>query len=595
MKVIPYDGEILILRRRLDEMWEAAGDSPAPARQLMEEALEEVSVTLEELRTTGEIVQQQNQELGSANRSLREQEQRYHELFEFAPDAYITTNLEGVVQEANRASLLLLGVRRLEFLIGTPMAIYVAEHERKGFRQQLAQMKAEGPEMVTSWPLRIEPKLGAPFDAEVTVAIARETSGWRVGFRWIMRDVTERKKFEESLQETSWRLEEALRSLRSAQEKTVEQERLRALGQMASGVAHDFNNALSGILGFTEVLLDRQENLDDKDRVRRYLKLINTGAKDAARVVARLREFYRHRKQDDVFLPVDMNRVVTDAIAYTQPRWKDQMQARGVAIDVVSKLERTPPVPGDESELRDILTNLIFNAVDAMPEGGTLEVSTHLEGQTVVLQVRDSGVGMTEEVRKSCLEPFFTTKGESGTGLGLAMVYGTLSRHDGTIDIRSVAGRGTTVIVHLPVYTCDRGPNRNRLPVVEKPLPPILKVLVVEDLPDVRALLVQYLVGDGHQVELASNGRVALDLFKAGSFDLVITDRAMPEMNGDQLTSAIKGIAPKEPVIMLTGFGDFMSAADRPEGVDHVLSKPVTLEALREALARVARTDSSRS
>lgn len=566
-------------------MWEFAGSGDVSGRHLMEEALEEVSVTLEELRTTGEIVQQQNVELAGANRSLVEKEQRYHELFTLAPDAYLTSSLDAIILEANRAATLLLGFST-QLLIGTPIAIYLEESERPAFRQQLALMKSgelETPKHLRMWMTR---RREASFASELTVTVARDAEGSPAGFRWTIRDVTDRREVEESLRQTGVRLNKALEELQNAQEKTVEHERLRALGQMASGVAHDFNNALSGILGFTEILLDRKETLDDKPKVLNTLKLINTGARDAAKVVTRLREFYRPRRLDDLFLPVDVNRIVSEAISYTQPRWKDQTQANGVAVEVTARLSKVPPVAGNESELRDVLTNLIFNAVDALPQGGRVEIVTRLFESSVVLEVRDSGTGMTEEIRRKCLEPFYSTKGASGSGLGLAMVYGTLQRHEGTIDIESAPSEGTTVRITLPAYTSERGPNRHR-PAALETASPAMRVLVVEDMKDVRELLVQYLLGDGHQVKTAANGREALELFREDSFDLVITDRAMPEMNGDQLTAAIKDLAPNEPVIMLTGFSDFMTAAERPRGVDHVLSKPVTLEGLRRALAQI--------
>ncbi|MFQ5840687.1 MAG: GAF domain-containing protein, partial [Candidatus Methylomirabilales bacterium] len=401
----------------------------------------------------------------------------------------------------------------------------------------------------------------------------------------VIRDITERKQAEEDLYESNRRLEEALVKLKATQQQVLQQERLRALGQMASGIAHDFNNALSPILGFTELLLDHPEYLENKEKVRRYAQMMNTAARDAAGVVRRLREFYRSREEDEIFLPVDPNFLVGQVIMLTQPRWKDQALASGITIDIETDLQPVPLVAGNETEVREVLTNLIFNAVDAMPEGGTLTLRTHSDADYAVLEVSDTGTGMTDEVLQRCLEPFFSTKPERGTGLGLAMVYGIIQRHQGTLAIESEPGQGTTFILRLPVYTKQDAEHR---PQAGEVLSRRLDILVVDDEPPVREAITAYLTGDGHRVETASNGSEGLEKFRAGWFDVVVTDKGMPEMAGDQLAAAIKRVAPDAPVILLTGFGDLMIASgETPAGVDIIVGKPVALAALRQALAKV--------
>ena len=242
-------------------------------------------------------------------------------------------------------------------------------------------------------------------------------------------------------------LEAAYAELKQTQQNIIQQERLRALGEMASGIAHDFNNALTPILGFSELLLKRSEGLDDRDTVERYLRMMNMAAQDAATVVSRLREFYRKREEGENFAPASLHDLVGQAISLTQPRWKDEAQAKGITIKMEIDLQEVPLIIGDESELREALTNLVFNAVDAMPDGGTITLRTRRDGNQVVLEVSDTGTGMTEEVRQRCLDPFFTTKGTHGTGMGLAMVYGIVQRHEGTLDIESEADKGTTLIL----------------------------------------------------------------------------------------------------------------------------------------------------
>ena len=383
--------------------------------------------------------------------------------------------------------------------------------------------------------------------------------------------------------------------LHRTQRTIIEQERLNAVGKMASGLAHDFNNALVPISGYAEMLLEHPDILRDLAKASKYLKLIMTGVEDAASVVSRLREFYRKREEGETYRPLSLNQMVEQAVALTRPRWRDEALGSGRTILVETDIKPIPKVLGSESELRELLTNLIFNAVDAMPEGGTIRIRTGLREAPVAdgaapgepqvfLEVGDTGTGMTEEVRRRCLEPFFSTKGERGTGLGLPMVFGIVKRHRGILDIDSTVGKGTTFIVLLPPDTTQTREVQQR---TQGPSGP-LSVLVVDDEPIARDVLTEYLTGDGHTVQTAVNGRDGIEKFKMGQFEVVITDRAMPEVGGDQLAAMVKEASPTTPVVLLTGFGDLMNAAgEKPEGVDLVVKKPIRLGTLREVLVKV--------
>ncbi|MFQ5839519.1 MAG: response regulator [Candidatus Methylomirabilales bacterium] len=400
-----------------------------------------------------------------------------------------------------------------------------------------------------------------------------------------MRYAIERKRAEEALRESKHRLEEALAELKATQQHVLQQERLHALGQMARGIAHEFNNTLSPILGFSEILLSRPERLDDREKVMRHLQMINNAAKNAGTAVRRLREFYRPRERGEDFVPVNLNQLIEHAVMLTQPRWKDEALAIGITIRLETDTQDVPLIAGNEAELREVLINLIFNAADAMPEGGTITLRTRADGGYAILEVSDTGTGMTEEVRQRCLDPFFTTKGRQGAGLGLATVYGIIQRHQGTLAIESEQGRGTTVRIRLSAHRVQEA--AGRASVTGAPSRP-LHLLVVDDELPVREVVTEYLTGDGHTVETAANGREGLQKFWVGWFDVVVTDQAMPEMPGDQLAAAIKRAAPKKPVILLTGFGDVLKdSGERPTGVDFIVSKPVTLTALRQALVEV--------
>jgi PAS domain S-box-containing protein len=426
---------------------------------------------------------------------------------------------------------------------------------------------------------------GTSFPVEYTCVPMRKNNVI-VGAVLTVQDITERKAGEAAVQEANRRLERTLTELRQTQQQVVEQERLHALGRMAGGVAHDFNNALSKILGFTELLLTSPEKLQNLDTVREHLRLINTVARDAAQVVGRLREFYRPRRNTEQFKLVDLNAVVEQSISLTEPKWRDQAQASGISIEMRLELEPNVSVLGEEAELREALTNLIFNAVDAMPRDGAITIRTSVQAERVLLQIADTGKGMTEEVRQRCFEPFFTTKGDAGTGLGLASVYGIVHRHGGEIQIQSQPGKGSTFSIRLPAHSGQQPQaRRDAPPVVSKSHR--LNVLVVEDEPMVRRIEAEYLTVDGHMVETAADGCEGLSKFRAGKFDLVLVDRAMPEINGDQLTEAIKELNPDMPVILVTGF-EKTFGDNHPERrrADLILCKPFSHASLREAIGK---------
>ena len=395
-------------------------------------------------------------------------------------------------------------------------------------------------------------------------------------------DLAERKRAETSLRESHARLEQAMTDLQTAQQQMVQQERLRALGQMASGIAHDFNNTLSPIMGFSELLLIAPQMSADPAQLKEYLQTINMAAKDAAKVVSRLREFYRPRLDADLAGIVDLNQLVQQSVKLSQPKWKDQALANGVAIEIKTELASVPPVAGHESELREVLTNLVFNAVDAMPKSGSITLRTKADGDHVRLEVSDTGTGMTEEVRQRCLEPFFSTKGEKGSGLGLAMVYGIIKRLRGTIDITSAVGVGTTFSIRLPIQAEQEAGTQHE----GQSLAGVrLQILVVDDDPLVGRVTGEYLRVAGHQVEVVTSAAEAVKRFNPERVHLVVTDHGMPHMTGRQLAKVIKQVSAETPVVLLTG-GDEMEVADTASSaVDAELSKPLTMAALQRTLS----------
>ena len=392
-----------------------------------------------------------------------------------------------------------------------------------------------------------------------------------------------RQEAEENLRAANQELEKALSELKATQRQMIQQERLRALGQMASGIAHDFNNTLTPILAFSEILLTNDEILRDPIEGRRLLEMLNTSAHDAASVVNRLREFYRPLDADTALPALNLTRIVQQAISLTEPKWKTQAQANGINIEVSTAFRADAIVAGEEAALRELLTNLIFNAVDAMPNGGRITIEVAVEAGQAILRLRDTGVGMTEQVKQRCLEPFFSTKGERGTGLGLSMVYGIVERHRGRLHLESAPGKGTTFTISLPIADLVKiSPPAHQTANGQKSN---LNILVVDDDRRVCEVVAYYLRGDGHNVAMTTSGREAITQAQQNRFDIIFLDRAMPQMSGDQTAELIKRLHPALPIIMLTGFGALIEATDsRPRAVDAVLGKPVTLGILRETI-----------
>jgi CheY-like chemotaxis protein/anti-sigma regulatory factor (Ser/Thr protein kinase) len=315
-----------------------------------------------------------------------------------------------------------------------------------------------------------------------------------------------------------------------------------------------------------------------------------------------MREFYRKQEPGSMLAPVRMNLLVQQVLEFTRARWRDMPQRRGNVIEIATELAPDLPlVMGIESEIRDALTNLIFNAVDAMPGGGTLllrtrsaedvlRTATGTQVRQVCIEVIDNGVGMDEEVRRRCLEPFFTTKSDRGTGLGLAMVYGMIERHGAQLAIDSAVGEGTTVRLIFAASATTSIENSSAAP--PSALPSSMRILVVDDDPLILRSLSETLARDGHVVVTADSGQAAIDAFYAAQvhqepFAVVITDLGMAHMDGRRVAAAIKELSPATPVVLLTGWGQqLVDEGDTLPHVNIVLSKPPKLRELRDALAR---------
>jgi signal transduction histidine kinase/DNA-binding response OmpR family regulator len=380
-------------------------------------------------------------------------------------------------------------------------------------------------------------------------------------------------------------LEGAYESLKTAQKSLVESERLNALGQMAAGVAHDFNNLLAGILGRTQLLqLKLKEKGVDQSELGSKLELIEKLALQGAATVRRIQEFSRIRK-DVPTDSVDVNAVVRNAVEVTRPKWKEESETRGIHVEMRLELGEIPNIRGNAGELVQVVTNLIFNAVDAMPEGGVLTLRTFLSGNAIGLEVSDTGIGMIEEVKEKLFQPFFTTKG-NGFGLGTSIVYGIVARHGGEIQVSSEGGKGTMFLVTLPVVAGKLEEHPFEKVACTKKEGPA-KVLVVEDNDLNRDMFARYLTEMGHNAILAANGKEMLPILERERFDLVITDLSMPGISGWQVAERVKKRSPGVPVILVSGWAIQQDDARlRESGIDFILQKPCTLSDFEEMVEK---------
>lgn len=403
-------------------------------------------------------------------------------------------------------------------------------------------------------------------------------------------------------------LQAAYDALRRTQQAAMQRDRLRALGQMASGITHDIGNAISPVTLYAASLLEHEPDLSV--RARDYLHTIHQSAQNVAQTIARMREFYRPDEPQVVLTPTHLNHLAQQAWDLTRVRWSNGPHERGIVIQTeVQWAEDLPPILGVESEIRDAIVNLIFNAVDAMPEGGTLTLRTLTrpnapctdgtpDAGQACLELIDTGIGMDEDTRRRCVEPFFTTKGEHGSGLGLAMVDGMITRHRARIEIESTPGQGTTARLLFPLSAVAS--NGVDPPLEPKPEPANQRILFIDDDPLLLKSIHDTLEADGHSVVTAAGGQAGIRAFIQAqktkeAFTVVITDLGMPHVDGRKVALAVKAASPFTPVIMLTGWGQQLKAEGNiPAQVDWLLSKPPTLRDLREALAACCPQDPSK-
>ena len=479
-------------------------------------------------------------ELRKVQAVAREHQSLLTNILESARESIYAVDTEGNFKWCNTATLKGLGFQRSNF-IGRPLLSMVYEGDRDLVREKL-DAALQG--VAQTYEMRYFAHDGqlryARVDNSPLVVEGRTT-----GVLGIARDITEQKE---------------------ERERAARADKLRALGQLASGVAHDFNNSLAAILGRAQ-LLRRQVN--DPALVRN-LDIIQTAAEDAAATVRRIQTFARKSAVKEFEL-VDVAGLLNDAVEITRTRWENEARVRGLEYHVKLNAPREQFTYGSASELREVFVNMIVNAVDAMPRGGRLLITCRREDDRLQVHFTDNGVGMHEDVKQKIFEPFFSTKGAHGTGLGLSVSYSIIERHSGSISVVSEPGSGTDFMIDLPAIPSE-SPSESLVMANEARS---LKILGVDDEEPVRETLAEMLVAVRHRVELAGSGHEAVEKLRAGGFDLVFTDLAMPEMDGWETARLIRKGWPNVRIVLVTGYGPTTAPPSGEEDlVDAIIGKP---------------------
>ncbi len=491
----------------------------------------------------------------TAAKEIKEARDFFKSVIENTMDGIMICDEKGDILSVNTALEDMCSFTK-EDLVGHHASMIIVDDKdtRQHIREKTAELFEKG---FASYGAMYRSKEGKHIEVECNTSLIKDDKGNYIAGVSVIRNVSERKKMEEQL---------------------VQTKKLRSLGELSGGVAHDFNNVLAAILGRVQLLKKNinyslmGERRKSAENLKRGLEIIEKAAFDGADTVRRIQEFSRTRSDERTFVPVDVNELLGDAIEFTRVRWKDQAESKGTIISILKKPSPPVPVAGIASQLREVFTNIINNAIDAMPRGGEIIINASVDGGHAVISIQDTGVGIPASIKDKIFDPFFTTKGPQSTGLGMSVSCGIVNRHRGTIQVDSVEGQGATLLVTLPlIEPVEKRQEPKQVAASNKKA----AILVIEDEEAVRQLLCDVLTDCGHEIEAVPNGSGGIESFKQKHFDLVFTDLGMPGMSGWRVAEEIKKLSSKTPVALITGWHVELSAPELSKiGVDFILNKP---------------------
>ncbi|MGR3303468.1 MAG: PAS domain S-box protein, partial [Candidatus Scalindua sp.] len=470
------------------------------------------------------------------------------------PAGYILWDKEFRVLEWNHAAERIFGYSKCEVLGKFALDIIVPDYRRQQVGKVIENLQEGNVSSYSEKNNNIR-KDGKLISCQWHNTPLKSGTGKIIAVLSMIEDITERKQMEEALLQT---------------------EKLRAMGMMTSGVAHDFNNILAIISGHSQLL---QENYKEDKELTDIIQTIYRASKDGAEIVRRMRQFTKMERRDTSgFVLVYIKKVLEEAIDFLKPRWMNIAIASGKPFDMdMDAIKEIPSILGKPSELREVFINIINNAMDAMSEGGRLSFRTWTEEGAVFVSITDTGMGMPEDVKKRIFDPFFTTKRAEGSGLGLSEVYGIVTGHSGKVDVSSEVGKGTIFTLKFPIATET---------IQEKVLPEPgrkittrkLRILVTDDEKDICNILNTLFSREGHDVKAVTSGKEAIDLIKSEEFDLVLSDLVMPGSSGHDVIQALDELDKRPKVGLITGWKEEIGKKDKEKlNVDFIIKKPFDL------------------
>ncbi len=583
----------------------------------MQEALEDLRTADEVLRTADEELRQQNEELVRVQREIEAERLRYLDLFEFAPDGYLVTTVDGTILEANRAAANMIGISK-EYLIGKPLPIYIDEEHRHEFREMLNWLTRKISPIGNEMETRLHPREGKPLDIGMMVAPIRNAEGKPVMLRWLLRNITERKRAEEEVRKLNAELEQRVKErtveleqanmlksemLRREQQARAEAEAAnRSKDELLATVSHELRTPLNAVLGWIHILKSQRGN---QEIFAHALEVIERNATLQAQLINDLLEISRivtgsFRLEKQLTAIAHVIEAELDSI-------RPMTQTKGVNLTV--SLDPTAEfVLGDQARLQQVIGNLLSNALKFTPEGGRIDIKLKREGGEAVITVSDTGEGISPEFLPYVFDRFRqektgSTRSAGGLGLGLAIARHIVELHGGKVEARSDGeGKGSKFIVRLPLLNANHTAEIKQASAPEPPLqqdkaPRLdrITVLVIDDEKDARELLSVALEQWGAKVLTAATCAEALARLSDASErpDVLIADIAMPGEDGFDLIHQVRELEPEKggniPAIALTAYA---GVEDRirvlNEGYQAHLSKPVSLAELARTVATLA-------
>jgi len=501
-------------------------------------------------------------------KKVKESEEKFRTIFEGSRDAILIIDpISRKIIDCNKQTKDWLGYSKKELLhMNHILEILSRDHDKWTIQHVNKVIKKARKEIVDEIPFLRK-------DGNIRIGETKITTIRYQGRSLILlciRDITEREEMEEKLFQT---------------------EKFSALGKLSGGIAHDFNNILAAILGRVQLLNRSLGDIPTKEwsgsmaNLKRGLEIIEKATLDGKEILHRLQGFYRVRRDDKNFSQINLNKVVNHALEFTRVKWKDEAELKGIKYKIQKELSPLPYISGCSTELREVMINLINNALDAMPKGGKIKIETLMEDSYIKIMLQDNGIGISEAIKNKIFDPFFTTKGHQSSGLGLSVSYGIIKRHKGEIIVNSMEGQGTTFAIKIPLLKKEeKQKEKKKKEKREKSKTKSIEsknanILVIEDEDEVRSVLFDILTSHGHKVLTASQGNKGIELFKKNNFDMVLTDLGMPGISGWQVAREVKRINPRVPVGIITGWQIQMEESMVKErGVDIIVNKPFRIE-----------------